>query len=138
MSRIVLILIALAALLVVNEVLSIYTYLHVSEVGAMGSTGHVTVTSSYLIVDSVELRYGDSPGSESNLFDRAVVRVWVSNATAAGEYEVVVVLRNGGEVYSVARTVTITTAPTSHVFPLGRAVTQRSSVDVEIYARKLS
>ncbi|MEM3815315.1 MAG: hypothetical protein QW341_00545 [Candidatus Bathyarchaeia archaeon] len=123
----------LAMLVLAGDVLS--SLISVDRIDALGGSGLINVGRGYVIVQGVGLYYGGSQASR--FFNNVRLTMYVSDSSIAGTYEVTVVVDNGGAIYTVTQTVTLSTTASIYTFSLPTNIAQAGEVSITVYARRL-
>lgn len=122
----------LAMLVLAGDVLC--SLISVDGVDALGGSGLISVSRGYVIVQRVGLYYGTS--QDSRFFNNIRLTMYVSDSSIAGTYEVTVIVNNGGTIYTVTQTVTLSTTASTYTFNLP-TITQSEEVGLTVYARRI-
>ncbi|MEM2613453.1 MAG: hypothetical protein QXO15_04395 [Nitrososphaerota archaeon] len=122
----------LAMLVLAGDVLS--SLISIDGIDALGGSGLINVGRGYVIVQGVGLYYGDSQASR--FFNNVRLTMYVSDPSIAGTYEVTVVVDNGGAIYTVTQTVTLSTTASTYTFSLP-TIGQAGEVSITVYARRI-
>lgn len=122
----------LAVLVLAGDVLC--SLISVGGVDALGGSDLISVGRGYVIVQRVGLYYGTS--QDSRFFNNIRLTMYVSDSSIAGTYEVTVIVNNGGTIYTVTQTVTLSTTASTYTFNL-QIITQAEEVGITVYAKRI-